>query len=89
MGALPFNKRCVMNDFTKFFMVCSELRLQEGCTPYMRARFATESEAIETAKEWAAKSDHGGIYTVYECRAVGSAQKSTPPVDWKPVAWRS
>jgi hypothetical protein len=74
-------------DYTIFYMVCSELRLKEDKTPYMRERFGSMSEAIEKAKIWAAKSEHGGVYSVYECRLLGGAQKDSPPVNWKPYRW--
>jgi hypothetical protein len=65
-----------------FYAVLSEKRANDGCTPLMRQRFDNETDAIEIARQWAAKSDHGGKYTVYQCVAVGTAQRSAPPVQY-------
>lgn len=75
-----------MDDY-KFFFVASQKRLENG-TPYMRERFATEKEAITCASEWAAKSEHGGKYIVYNVTAVGEAQRAEPPVKYRKIRAR-
>lgn len=67
---------------TEFFFVASQKRLADGCTPFMRERFQTQSEAMQTALEWARKSEHGGKYYVYKVKAVGIAQREAPPVSY-------
>lgn len=72
-----------MNDY-KFFFVASQKRLADG-TPYMRERFTTEKDARECANRWAAKSEHGGKYIVFNVVAVGEAQRAEPPVKYRKI----